>query len=141
MGFYALRKTLHMQAYRIPVTGALDEAKIKQLYPQLFLELDAMADATDAQFCVRYPQFVAELERDFANEEQWMSELEMRALQEHRAEHAQLLRLLHHAQSRVLAGDCHLGRKILPLLTPWFATHIAEMDTIWARAACDQRAA
>lgn len=125
-----------MQAYGIPSGVALDEAKIKQLYPQLFCELDAMTEATDAQFTVRYPKFVAELERDFANEEQWMSGLDTRTLQEHRAEHAQLLRLLHHAQSRVLSGDCNLGRKILPLLSPWFATHIAEMDTVWAHAAC-----
>lgn len=114
----------------------LDETGVKQLYPQLFSELDAMADATDAQFCVRYPQFVAELEQDFATEEQWMGKLDARMVQQHRAEHAQLLRLLHHAQSRVLAGDCQLGRKILPLLQPWFAEHISEMDTVWAHAAC-----
>lgn len=125
-----------MQAYGIPAANTLDETKIKQLYPQLFSELDAMTDACDAQFSIRYPKFVAELERDFANEEQWMSGLDLQAIQEHRAEHAQLLRLLHHAQSRVMAGDCNLGRKILPLLSPWFATHIAEMDTVWAQAAC-----
>lgn len=127
-----------MQAYGIPSAEALDEAKIKQLYPQLFSELDAMTAATDAQFSIRYPKFVAELERDFANEEQWMAGLDVREIQEHRAEHAQLLRLLHHAQSRVMSGDCNLGRKILPLLSPWFATHIAEMDTAWAQAACRQ---
>lgn len=128
-----------MQAYATPRTATLDEAGVKQLYPQLFTELEAMADASDAQFCIRYPQFVAELEHDFATEEQWMGALETRALQEHRAEHAQLLRLLHHAQSRVLAGDCQLGRKILPLLSPWFAEHISAMDTVWAHAACRPR--
>lgn len=121
-----------MQAYATAPAVPLDEAEIKQLYPQLFSELAAMNDASDAQFCIRYPQFVAELERDFATEEQWMGSLEARMLQEHRAEHAQLLRLLHHAQSRVLEGDCQLGRKILPLLSPWFATHISAMDTVWA---------
>lgn len=125
-----------MRANGVSKTVALDEAGIKQLYPQLFSELDAMADASDAQFCVRYPQFVAELEHDFATEEQWMGKLDTRVVQEHRAEHAQLLRLLHHAQSRVLAGDCQLGRKILPLLSPWFAEHISAMDTMWAHAAC-----
>ncbi|RJG01910.1 hemerythrin domain-containing protein [Noviherbaspirillum sedimenti] len=124
-----------MQAYGISPAATLDEAGIKQLYPQLFSELDAMTDASDAQFCIRYPKFVAELERDFATEEQWMGGLETAMLQEHRAEHAQLLRLLHHAQSRVLVGDCQLGRKILPLLSPWFATHISAMDTVWARTA------
>lgn len=114
----------------------LDESGVKQLYPQLFSELESMADASDAQFCVRYPQFVAELEHDFATEEQWMGKLDARMVQQHRAEHAQLLRLLHHAQSRVLAGDCQLGRKILPLLQPWFAEHISAMDTVWAHAAC-----
>jgi hemerythrin-like metal-binding protein len=127
-----------MQAFGNTLSGSLDEAQVKQLYPQLFSELDAMNDACDAQFSLRYPKFVAELERDFANEEQWMNVLDTRTVQEHRAEHAQLLRLLHHAQSRILAGDCNLGRKILPLLPPWFASHIAEMDTIWARAACRQ---
>ncbi|TCS38538.1 hemerythrin-like metal-binding protein [Paucimonas lemoignei] len=129
-----------MQAYGIPSAGALDEAKIKQLYPQLFSELDAMTVASDAQFSLRYPKFVDELERDFANEEQWMADMDVRVVQEHRAEHAQLLRLLHHAQSRVMAGDCNLGRKILPLLPPWFASHISEMDTIWAQAACRKQA-
>ena len=125
-----------MQAHGAPRTVTLDEVGVKQLYPRLFSELDALADASDAQFCVSYPRFVAELEHDFATEEQWMGELETHSLKEHRAEHAQLLRLLHHAQSRVLAGDCQLGRKILPLLSPWFSEHISAMDTMWARAAC-----
>lgn len=127
-----------MQTYDATPAVSLDEAGIKQLYPQLFSELDAMTDASDVQFCIRYPQFVAELERDFATEEQWMGQLETGLVQEHLAEHAQLLRLLHHAQSRVMAGDCMLGRKILPLLSSWFATHISAMDTVWARAASRQ---
>ncbi len=119
----------------------LDDSGIKRLYPQLFSELDAMADASDAQFQQRYPRFVAELERDFATEEQWMDALDSETLLAHRAEHAELLRLLHHAQSRVLDGDCQLGRKILPLLPPWFTAHISAMDTVWARAACIQKLA
>ncbi len=125
-----------MQAYGNSPTVVLDDSAVKQLYPQLFSELDAMSEASDAQFCIRYPQFVAEIERDFATEEQWMDGLDARMLQEHRAEHAQLLRLLHHAQSRVLDGDCRLGRKILPLLPPWFSSHISVMDTVWAHTTC-----
>jgi len=129
-----------MQGHDNSSAVTLDEAGIKQLYPQLFSELDAMASASDAQFRIRYPQFVAELEYDFATEEQWMGELDAHMVQQHRAEHAELLRLLHHAQSRVLDGDCQLGRKILPLLSPWFSTHISAMDTVWAHAACRQPA-
>jgi hemerythrin len=124
-----------MNAIPTPTQAILDEAEIKLLYPQLFTELDALAQSADADFAASFSGFVAKLERDFALEEQWLQHLDVHAQRTHRAEHAQLLGLLHHAQARMHEGDCRLGQKIIPLLSPWFIHHISMMDTAWANAA------
>lgn len=113
----------------------LDETGINTLYPQLFSELTALTVGSDRDFLMRFPRFVAELAHDLLLEEQWMETICFDGLREHRAQHAELLGLLHHAQSRLLAGDHNLARKLVPLLTPWFTHHIARMDVGWATIA------
>jgi hemerythrin-like metal-binding protein len=112
----------------------LAQAGLKGLYPALFARIDSLALADDVEFAARFPELVGDLERDFAREEEWMERSGFIGLRSHREHHAELLRLLHHAQSRVLDGDCKLGRKIASLLSPWFSLHIATMDISWAAA-------
>ncbi len=124
-----------MKAVNTSTDIQLDETEIKKLYPQLFSELVALSTASDSDFLLRFPRFVTELARDLLQEEQWMENICFDGIREHRAQHAELLGLLHHAQSRLLAGDSKLARKIVPLLTPWFNHHIAYMDVGWATIA------
>lgn len=123
-----------MKVISPPAQDTLSETEIYNLYPQLFSEIAELSVLPDAEFILRYFEFIANLERDFVVEEQWMEQLDSQLQREHRAEHAQLLGLLHHAQTRMVDGDCSLGRKIIPLLTHWFTEHIATMDTAWALA-------
>lgn len=116
-------------------TITLAQAGLKGLYPTLFSCIDTLAESDDAHFTHRFAHFVADLERDFLMEEKWMEDLGFFSLREHREQHAELLRLLHHAQARVADGDFKLGRKIVALLPPWFTHHISAMDLSWASAA------
>lgn len=123
-----------MEAVNTSSPSQLDLHNVEQLYPELFSTLTGLATGSDAELTARFVPFVADLSRDFAIEEQWLQYLDPAAQKAHRAEHAQLLRLLHHAEARMLNGDCMLARKIVPLLAQWFAEHIAELDTIWAHS-------
>lgn len=112
----------------------LTQAGLKGIYPALFAHIESLATMDDAEFAEHFPCLVANLERDFAKEEEWMERCGFVGLRAHREQHAELLRLLHHAQARVIDGDCKLGRKIALLLSQWFTFHIATMDISWAAA-------
>ncbi len=133
-----------MKVVASPSELHLDNAHVKNLYPQLFTKLAELDCAPATDFELLFPQFTAELARDFLMEEQFMEGLGFHELKMHRAQHAELLRLLHHAQARLLIGDHHLSRKILPLLSQWLIHHISSMDAAWimiAHAANSQQQA
>lgn len=123
-----------MQTAYPAMSAPLQGDDLEALYPQFFSEIVKLTMASDAEFASRFPRFVSELERDFAMEEQWMEDARFIELRHHREQHAELLRLLHHVHERMMAGDLSLGRKIMPLLSHWFAVHIANMDLAWASA-------
>lgn len=89
-------------------------------YPLLSADLEKLIAAPDMLFEAGFAAFVAKLEEALRDEEQWIEQLGVAPLKEHRELHAEVLRLMHHARARNLAGDYGLARKVIQLLPQWF---------------------
>lgn len=97
--------------------------------------VESLADlniASDKQFVHQYNILVANLERDFYEEERRMEEIEFPALHVHREQHARVLSALHHAQGQVMCGNITAGRDVIALLPQWFTFHLSTMDAALA---------
>lgn len=100
---------------------------------QSFVEILAKLNtASDEQFAHQYNALVANMERDFYEEEQQMEEIAFPALQSHREQHARVLSAMHHAQGHVMCGDIAAGRDVIALLPQWFTFHLSTMDAALA---------
>lgn len=97
--------------------------------------LEHLGQMDDDMFPLAFERLVAEVERDFADEETMMESIDFPALHSHREQHARVLSGLHHALPRIQSGDIALGREVIELLPQWFSFHIATMDTALAEAA------
>lgn len=104
-----------------------------RLHRQFLSDLNSLRAATDAEFGNRYAAFVANAERAFRQEEEWMDEIDFSTLHVHLEQHARVLGALHHVQSCVMNGDIRLGRDLAERLLPqWLAFHISTLDTTLA---------
>lgn len=104
-----------------------------RLHQQFLSNLNSLKTATDAEFSNRYDAFVANVERAFREEEEWMEEIDFSTLHVHAEQHARVLGALHHVQSCVMSGDIRLGRDLAERLLPqWFAFHVSTLDTTLA---------
>lgn len=100
---------------------------------QSFVEILAKLNtASDEQFAHQYNALVANMERDFYEEELQMEEIAFPALQSHREQHARVLSAMHHAQGHVMCGDIAAGRDVIALLPQWFTFHLSTMDAALA---------
>ena len=100
---------------------------------QSFVEILAKLNtASDEQFAHQYNALVANMERDFYEEEQQMEEIAFPALHSHREQHARVLSAMHHAQGHVMCGDIVAGRDVIALLPQWFTFHLSTMDAALA---------
>lgn len=115
-------------------TMAFGVPAMDRAHEELEGELRRLADATDDAFPGSLSRLIAIVERDFGDEERWMEEIDFPALCSHREQHARVLSGLHHAASRVMAGDIACGRDAVGLLTTWFPMHVATMDMALAVA-------
>lgn len=101
-------------------------------------ELASLAAMTDAEFPASYARFVAQVEKDFREEEDLMEASNFSGLPSHREQHARVLGGLHHVARQVMAGDLTPGREVVALMPGWFLLHIETMDS--AMALCTQGA-
>lgn len=99
-------------------------------------ELARLADMADAAFPDSYARFVAQVEKDFREEEDLMEASNFSGLPSHREQHARVLGGLHHVARQVMAGDLSAGREVVALMPGWFLLHIETMDS--AMALCTQ---
>lgn len=105
---------------------------VTEEYPLLFADLERLVAAPDCYFEAGFGSFVHQLEKAFRAEEEWIEAVEIvtdSSLKEHRELHAEVLRLMHHAQARNLVGDYSLARKVIKLLPEWFNAHVPNVDT------------
>jgi len=112
----------------------LGVAAMDELHHAFFASLQQLESAPDNDFPARFDQLVADIERDFAAEEEWMGKINFGAIQSHLEQHARVLGALHHAQAGVMGGDIAQGREAIELLSQWFILHISTMDNALARA-------
>lgn len=105
---------------------------IDALHQSLVETIAGLNIASDEQFAYQYNVLVANLERDFYEEEQQMEKIEFPALHAHREQHARVLSAMHHAQGHVMCGDVEAGRDVVALLPEWFTFHLSTMDAALA---------
>jgi hemerythrin len=98
----------------------------------LLHELARLADMADAEFPESYARFVAQVEKDFREEEDLMETSNFSGLPSHREQHARVLGGLHHVARQVMAGDVAQGREVVALMSGWFLLHIETMDSAMA---------
>lgn len=99
-------------------------------------ELARLASISDAEFPESYALFVAQVEKDFREEEDLMEASNFSGLPSHREQHARVLGGLHHVARQVMAGEIGPGREVVALMPGWFLLHIETMDG--AMALCTQ---
>ena len=105
---------------------------IDALHQSLVETLAELNIASDKHFVHQYNVLVANMERDFYEEELQMEEIEFPALHVHREQHARVLSAMHHAQAQVMCGNISAGRDVIALLPQWFTFHISTMDAALA---------
>ena len=105
---------------------------IDALHQSLVETIAGLNIASDEQFVRQYNILVANMERDFYEEEQQMEKIEFSALHAHREQHARVLSAMHHAQGHVMCGDIAAGRDVIALLPEWFTFHLSTMDAALA---------
>ncbi len=93
----------------------------------------------DDEFQRRYPELVAQVERDCRQQEDWLDSLPEAAAKEHLEEHARMLGVLHHTALCVMQGDIATGRTAAFLLMDWIRMHVETMDRPHAEAAVRHR--
>jgi hemerythrin len=98
----------------------------------LLHELARLADMADAEFPESYARFVAQVEKDFREEEDLMETSNFSGLPSHREQHARVLGGLHHVARHVMAGELAPGREVVALMSGWFLLHIETMDSAMA---------
>jgi hemerythrin len=99
-----------------------------------FEELARVAATPPDQFGTVFFRLIAELERDFEEEEQLMEQISFPALNSHREQHARVLAGLHHVVPHVMDGDVDVGLQALEFLQEWFLFHLSTMDLALAVA-------
>jgi hemerythrin-like metal-binding protein len=117
-----------------PNAMTLDVPAMDQPHHLLFGELSDLAGLPESEFTSRFRTMVADLERDFYAEDEWMERLDYPETHSHREQHAIASSALHHAHSQVMAGDIELGRIVAVSLRAWLTDHIVTMDLQLARA-------
>ena len=105
---------------------------IDALHQSLVETIAGLNIASDEQFVHQYNILVANMERDFYEEEQQMEKIEFSALHAHREQHARVLSAMHHAQGHVMCGDITAGRGVIALLPEWVSFYLATMDAALA---------
>lgn len=96
--------------------------------------LNAVADASEADFVPALDAFIAHTEVHFAEENAWMEAADFPPLHCHRNEHDNVLALCREVRRRAANGDMALGRRLVTELPEWFAQHVDVMDrmmTTW----------
>jgi len=91
-------------------------------------ELTRLQRAPDAEFAESYARFVAQVERDFREEEELMEAAQFPGLPSHREQHCRVLGGLHHVARQVMSGNLDAGREVVALMPGWFLLHIETMD-------------
>jgi hemerythrin len=131
----AARATISMKQIVWSNQMALDVPAMDRSHLLVFGELSQLATLPERKFCPRFETMIAWLEGDFFTEDEWMESIDYPETPSHREQHAIALSALHHAHSKVMAGDIELGRQVVASLSAWLVDHITTMDMPLALAA------
>ncbi len=85
--------------------------------------VQAVANASDEAFADAFGRLVPQIEANFAQEETLMESVGYAGLHAQRQDNALLLSALHHAESRVTAGELDLGRQVVATLPDLLSLH------------------
>jgi hemerythrin len=102
---------------------------LNKLHQDFFSALNELSSSADQEFCDGYQNFVAQVERTFRLEEEWMEQIDFPVFRIHQEQHARALGALHNIHGRVMDGAIGLGRDVVDNLLPqWFALHMSTLD-------------
>ncbi|MGZ3237213.1 MAG: bacteriohemerythrin [Burkholderiaceae bacterium] len=90
--------------------------------------------SSDREFGTDLFALIADIERDFREEEAMMEEIDFPGLHHHREQHARILSALHEVVPEVMHGNYTSALKTIELLPRWFLLHLSTMDAALAVA-------
>jgi len=103
--------------------------ELDMVHKALVDDVTALLATPDDKFGPAFQKMVANVEKDFHDEEELMEKIDYPGLPEHREQHARVLSALHHVAPHVMDGNIALGREAAELLPQWFLFHLSTMDT------------
>jgi hemerythrin len=117
---------------------ALGVAEMDATHREFVDMADALLQASDDEFPVRFASLQEHTRRHFEHEGKLMKQCRFPAIGEHNSEHLRVLGELAHFGRGVAAGRLTMARNYARNLPAWFATHLATMDA--ALAGCLKKA-
>lgn len=117
---------MNTQVHRLPDAGP--PCTVQGNSASLLSEVEALARLADHKLGQMFQKVVRKIEQSFHRQESLMEAICYPGLKDHREEHARVLGVLYHAESRVMGGDCQFARKVVFLLMAWLTVHTNTLD-------------
>ncbi|MHB1093368.1 hemerythrin domain-containing protein [Thiobacillus sp.] len=95
--------------------------------------VNAMLNASDADFASALDAFHDHAKRHFDEEALWMNSTDFPAARCHIDEHNAVLHSVEEVQALVAQGDVEVGRRLAVELQRWFPAHVDHMDSALAQ--------
>lgn len=111
---------------------ALGVAEMDATHREFVDLVDALGQATDAEFPALFDHLREHSRLHFENEGKLMKACRFPAIGEHNSEHLRVLGELAAVGRSVAAGRLAMAREYVRNLPVWFATHLATMDSALA---------
>jgi hemerythrin len=110
----------------------LDKGIMDDTHREFIDLLNRLADAPDEDVVAVLDEFIQHTEEHFAQERQWMEQMDFPPLACHAREHDGVLETAHEVRRRAMAGETRFGRVLAKAVAEWFASHAASMDHVLA---------
>lgn len=99
---------------------------------QFVQHLNALGEASDADMLACFDAFYAHTVEHFAQENEWMQQINFPPVHCHTAEHEGVLEVMREVRGHLQAGNYEVGRVLARELAAWFQGHAATMDAMLA---------
>ncbi len=110
----------------------LNHGEMDKTHQQFADLLNRVDDAAQDQLPQALDALIAHTEAHFAQEQQWMEQINFPPLHCHVREHEGVLEIAREVRNRVAAGETHLAAVLVKAVAEWFADHAAGMDRVLA---------
>lgn len=112
---------------------ALGYRHMDETHHEFVETVNAMLNASDADFASALDAFAGHAKRHFDEEALWMNTTGFPAGSCHIDEHNAVLHSVEEVQALVAQGDVEVGRRLAAELQRWFPAHVDHMDSALAQ--------